>query len=262
MMTEACAQDINQSLTVANQLYSAKEYAKAIPYYENAKQIDPNSAAAYQGLGNCYYTLGRNAEALTAFETALSLNPGNSQLASLVKSLKALTGPSAPKATVSATPSVSATPTPSSNFELSAMAGTAIGMGTGNSLGFGGAASGYYLLDSDFGVGASIGYRNFSSSAGNSMAVGGNSISIIEILGSVKYFFDGDQLWPYLVGGAGLALSPSPFTTYPLLELGGGAQYSINNEMSLFGQVSFNVLFSDGGTFSYIPVMVGVAFDI
>jgi tetratricopeptide (TPR) repeat protein len=262
MATEACAQDINQNLTAANQLYSAKEYVKAIPYYENAKQIDPNSVAAYQGLGNCYYALGRNAEALSAFEKVLSLNPGNNQLASFVKTLKTQTGPIAPAVTASATPSVTATPSPSDNFEISAMAGAAIGMEQGLGLGFGGGASGYYLLENDIGIGASIGYRSFSSSAGYSTITGDNSFSIIEILGSGKYSFEGNEFWPYLVAGAGLALSPSPFSTYPMVELGGGAQYSISNELDLFGQVTYNVLFSDGGTFSYIPVMVGIVFNL
>jgi tetratricopeptide (TPR) repeat protein len=277
----AWAQDAAQYLTAANQLYNAKDYTKAVQYYQATTQINPNSVEAYQGLGNSYYAMNRNAEALTAYEKALQLNPNNTQLASFVKTLKTQTGtfPSLPAASSGTMPIVN-TPhlsTPKT-FELSPMAGVAIGMNEGVGLGFGGGVGGHYLISPNFGIGGTIGYRSFSSSVSHTrdyiyppsytasqMTVIDNTTGIFEILGSVKYILNGNEFRPFFVGGAGLALysvsgkvhsvtkldgktvsdtttaSPGGSASYPMIELGAGANYSLGNNMDLFGQVSYNV---------------------
>jgi Flp pilus assembly protein TadD len=71
----------------ANQAIANKDYNTALQDYQAAANADPNNAGAYQGEGTCYYYLGQKAEALTAFNKALQLNPGNTQLSNFVKAL-------------------------------------------------------------------------------------------------------------------------------------------------------------------------------
>ncbi len=72
----------------ANQAYVAGNYSAAAGHYEKTIQLDPQSAPAYQGLGNSYYQLGQKAAALAAYEQSLKLNPGNLKVASAIASLK------------------------------------------------------------------------------------------------------------------------------------------------------------------------------
>jgi hypothetical protein len=81
------APQATQYLNAANQLMGQKDYATAARYYQAAAQVDPNSSAAYQGLGTCHYYQGQNAEAKAAFRKALELNPSNTQLAEFLKSI-------------------------------------------------------------------------------------------------------------------------------------------------------------------------------
>src|ERR1019366_7772031 len=90
------AQSAAQYIAAGNQYYAAKDYVKGAQYYQAATQADPNSAAAFQGLGNCEYVQGHNTEALAAYEKALNLNPNNAQLSSFVQGLSAKVGASAP----------------------------------------------------------------------------------------------------------------------------------------------------------------------
>src|SRR5580698_288633 len=71
-----------------NKFYAAKDYATAIGSYLEAIQADPNSAVAYQGLGNCHYMLNMKEDALDAYQKSLALNPNNLQLAAIVKRLQ------------------------------------------------------------------------------------------------------------------------------------------------------------------------------
>jgi hypothetical protein len=54
--------------------------------------LNPNNAQAYQGLGNCYYALGRKADALSFYQRASALQPSNTQLAQFVQNLRAQVG--------------------------------------------------------------------------------------------------------------------------------------------------------------------------
>ncbi len=61
---------------------------EALRQFEMSVRLDPTSAAAYQGLANTYYGLGRYQEALHAFDGALALEP-NEELRKWVEELRA-----------------------------------------------------------------------------------------------------------------------------------------------------------------------------
>lgn len=93
-----------QYYTAGNQMYQARNYAQAAQYYYAAVKINPNNAMAYQGLGNCYYALGRKSDALAYYQRASALQPGNTQLAQFVQNLQAQVnggGAAAPGASMS-----------------------------------------------------------------------------------------------------------------------------------------------------------------
>jgi tetratricopeptide (TPR) repeat protein len=54
---------------------SLDDYAKALPYFEHATEIDPNYAEAWYQAGYCYGILGRHNEALKASRQAAKLRP-------------------------------------------------------------------------------------------------------------------------------------------------------------------------------------------
>jgi tetratricopeptide (TPR) repeat protein len=66
----------------------AKQYQYAAYYFNQATMNDPNSAKAWQGLGNAFYAQGNKPKALDAWDKAVALDPSNTQLANYVSSLK------------------------------------------------------------------------------------------------------------------------------------------------------------------------------
>jgi tetratricopeptide (TPR) repeat protein len=83
----------DQYVAAGQQLLTAHNYTQAAQYYYAAVKIDPSNAAAYQGLGTCYYMGGRKSDALTFYQRALSLQPSNAQLAQFVQGLQAQLNP-------------------------------------------------------------------------------------------------------------------------------------------------------------------------
>ncbi len=75
------------SLALANQALANKDYNGALQNYQAAANANPNSSAAYQGMGTCYYYMGQKAQALSAYQKALALSPGNTQLSAFVQAL-------------------------------------------------------------------------------------------------------------------------------------------------------------------------------
>jgi hypothetical protein len=280
---DALAQDSAAYLKAGNQLYQSKDYAKAAQYYQAAVQLDPSSAAAHQGLGNCRYQSGDKSGALAAYEKALALTPGNSALASFVQNLRAQVGAPAPAAepAFAAQPSFTQdTSSKKTSFEVSIMAGLALSMTEGYGMGFGGGAAGRIPMGQGLSLGAAVGYYAF----GNSQTVPGgkvdNSIGNLEILGSVKYAFQGGGgLSPYVLGGAGIALymnsvtstydppldifnsSVSASSMYPMIQAGGGVAFDAGKDMKLFGEAKFGMVIGDGGSFNYIPINFGASFS-
>jgi tetratricopeptide (TPR) repeat protein len=91
----AFSQTASRFLEEGNKAYKAKDYARAEAYYREAVQADPDSAGAYQGLGNCDLRLGKMAEALAQYEKALDLSPNSAPLSQIVGSLREKTSQSA-----------------------------------------------------------------------------------------------------------------------------------------------------------------------
>ena len=56
------------------------DFTKAVKEYKSALGIKPNSVAANLGLGNAYYELDKNQDALTHLEKAKSLAPRDAQV--------------------------------------------------------------------------------------------------------------------------------------------------------------------------------------
>ncbi len=81
-------------LAAAAKAYQAGELETATQYYQAVIKLDPKSAAAYQGLGNCDYRLGHITEALKAFDQSLALNPDNPQLTEFAAGLRDGAAPS------------------------------------------------------------------------------------------------------------------------------------------------------------------------
>ncbi len=287
----------DQYYAAGNQFYTAKDYNKAVLYYKAAIQVNPNNAAAHQGLGNTYYGLGQKSDALAEYQKALALNPNNPQLSAFVQNLQTQVGTSAPAAATptAAHPAVSGVTTLKS-FEFDVEAGVAFDNG---STGFGGGVAGYFNLDRSLSVGGIVGAYNFGSSASSTAQVqdpftlqnstetvsASASVLAFEILAAMKLKADGQGIRPYAVGGVGLSLlaasatastTYNPTTTYyqnssssgsassinPMAQVGGGAELSLGPDLNLFGEAKYSLIVGSGGTSSYIPIDIGVNFNL
>jgi len=59
----------------AEQLYAEGKYVEAVNVYDTILSGGMESAALYYNLGNCYYKLGENTQAIINYERSLLLNP-------------------------------------------------------------------------------------------------------------------------------------------------------------------------------------------
>ena len=71
------AQDPNTLFEKASLSYEKKEYAQALIYYNEIQDLGLYSSDLYYNIGNCYYKLQQNAEAVLYYEKALKLNPSD-----------------------------------------------------------------------------------------------------------------------------------------------------------------------------------------
>ncbi len=299
----------------------AKDYDKAILYYNAAIQVDSGNAAAYRGLGNAYYYMGRKQEALAAYEKASALNPGDASLASFVQSFKTMVGAGEPSSTSASAQAGNSglnysTTAPYNSFELNVM----LGVGLSSKLtsdaydgipsesadfgsGFGGGGNGFYMLDPNFGIGGQAAFFTFTHSVKVSgyytygyYSVGTYSGSIdsnitdLEILAMAKYKFNGTNFWPYLLGGGGLSILMTGVTANinysngtpiipvsgsgngtsnvePMIEGGAGLAFKVSPQMNLLLEAKYAMIFvggdngGPGGSFSFIPINIGVNFN-
>jgi tetratricopeptide (TPR) repeat protein len=65
----------NDLITSGKALQAQGKHAEALPLFERATTLDPNSAAAWNSKGAALGSLGCPQEALAAFDRALVLNP-------------------------------------------------------------------------------------------------------------------------------------------------------------------------------------------
>lgn len=288
------AQSAAPYVSAGNQLLAAKDYAKAAQYYEAAVKMDPNNAPAQQGLGNCRYYLGDKVGALSAYEKALAIDPSNASLSSFVQTLRAQVG--APPPAAPASPALSNSPeittpsfTPStkpmakkSSFEVDVMMGVALSLSSGYGLGFGGSVAGRMPMGQGLSIGGEIGFHTFGSSVQVPDGLGGfvtesDSTGSLSILGSVKYSISGmTGLKPYLIGGLGISMLmdsisyPSPYdifnssssSAYLMAQAGGGISFPMGKDMDIFGEIKADVVIGGNGTFTYIPIGGGLAFNL
>ncbi len=55
------------------------EFAAAVPFFEQALRINPDSASAFNNFGNVLHALGRHTQALASYDRSLALRPDNRQ---------------------------------------------------------------------------------------------------------------------------------------------------------------------------------------
>ncbi len=75
METAAAADPLQVALDQAAAAYHAGAPDAAIDHYRKAIEINPNTPAAYGGLGFVYAQQGNYAEAITAYQQAIALDP-------------------------------------------------------------------------------------------------------------------------------------------------------------------------------------------
>jgi hypothetical protein len=69
-------------------LFNAGQYPKALVYFNNAVQADPQDWESYEDLGDAYYKLNDVPSALGAYQHSLQLHPDNPTLQTLVDNLQ------------------------------------------------------------------------------------------------------------------------------------------------------------------------------
>jgi len=156
---------------------------------------------------------------------------------------------------------------PEKKIELGINGGIALATTAGYDLGFGGQVTGLYRIDENLGVGLGIGYDTFSVTGAS-----GWSSADLSFLALLKYAFGSEATKPYVLVDAGLSsyivsltilgVSASASTSYPEIGGGAGIQFPMGDSSNFFVQAAANVIIATGGTFTYIPVDVGVNFDL
>lgn len=68
-------------------LFERGLYDKAIGYYQQAIQADPNNAQAFEDLGNAYMKKGDQPDAVAAYQKSLQINPNNPTLKVMVDNM-------------------------------------------------------------------------------------------------------------------------------------------------------------------------------
>ena len=82
-------------------------YDKAVGYFQQAVQADPNNAQAYEDLGNAYMKQNDQSDAVAAYQKSLKINPNNPTLKVMVDNLNSTAVPNS--STVATEPSTNDT---------------------------------------------------------------------------------------------------------------------------------------------------------
>jgi hypothetical protein len=165
------------------------------------------------------------------------------------------------------TASVALADAPDKKIELGINGGLALATNAGYDLGFGGQVTGLYRADENLGFGLGIGFNTFSVTGAS-----GWSQADLNFLALLKYAFGTEKTKPYILVDAGLSsfitsvtvlgVSVSGSSSYPEIGGGGGVQFPMGDNSNFFVQATANVVIGSGSTFTYIPVDVGVNFDL
>jgi tetratricopeptide (TPR) repeat protein len=82
------AQTAQDYQDLGNAVYQKGLYAKAVDYYKQAVQANPNDWQSYEDMGDAYMKMNANSEALDAYQKSLQINPNNSAVQTQVNSLQ------------------------------------------------------------------------------------------------------------------------------------------------------------------------------
>jgi tetratricopeptide (TPR) repeat protein len=80
----ATSQDLRQMGQALNQ---KGLYSKALAYFQQAVQADPNDWQSYEGMGDAYMDMNDNVQALSAYQKSLRINPNNPTVQTQVQNL-------------------------------------------------------------------------------------------------------------------------------------------------------------------------------
>jgi tetratricopeptide (TPR) repeat protein len=71
------AQDANTIFQLAGKAYEKENYTLAIKYYRDIEEQELLSSDLYYNMGNCYYKLSKNAQAVLYYEKSLKIDPSS-----------------------------------------------------------------------------------------------------------------------------------------------------------------------------------------
>ena len=71
------AQDVNAVFQLAGQAYEEQNYTLALEYYKDIEEQEWQSSDLYYNMGNCYYKLSKNAQAVLYYEKSLKIDPSS-----------------------------------------------------------------------------------------------------------------------------------------------------------------------------------------
>jgi len=273
----------NQYLSAGNKKYAAADYETALKYYKAAVQLNGQSAKAHQGMGNCYYGLGQKDRALASYDKALALEPENEKLAKFIEKIRGAQGvnndlPSLPADGNDLSVGMNEAAeedskkynkyTSGRNYTknmVEIFLGPVFMEGGPTGFGFG---SGYYFPASK---GLFVGVSQNAVIASQEDIYGDSFTEFdFETLLLVKYKLEG-KVRPVIFGGGGLNTimwmysssyysSSVDFGFYPEVTVGGGVDFELGNDVSLFAQSRVAVMFVEGGTLLNIPIEIGFSF--
>lgn len=119
--------------------------------------------------------------------------------------------------------------------------------------GFGGGVRGIFELDSNLGLGATVGYKKvegsltyYSYPSHAISAIYPVNINLIECLSSLKLDIGNNKnFWPYVLGGLGTAFLLKDYgimELHPLVQVGVGCEFSVWNRVDFFVEAKENAV--------------------
>lgn len=143
--------------------------------------------------------------------------------------------------------------------------------GNGLETGFGFNAIGKYNLSDNMAIGASVGYSSFGTGSDNL------SFGVIPVTGLLEFSFGSGALKPYIGADLGMYIFMTKFTfmgssssstdAYFGLAPTGGIMFDITSNLSLIGNLKYNMVFSKDAldrsqTSSWLGINAGISLGI